>query len=251
MADGMPMKNALITGGSRGIGAAICRVLAEADYNVYINYRAHDADARALRDAICSSGGRAQLLPFDVSNQASIVDALQSGSVSSLDVLVNNAGILRDNLLLGTSDKDWEDVISTNFLGMLNTFKSCLTALRSAPEATVVNIASISGFRGGKGQCSYAASKAMVIEWTRQMALQFGEESMRFFSISPGPVVTEVLRGTPFYQNPKARGKIPLNRFAEPDEIGQLVLYLLNDGGGLQNGFNWIADGGFTLSPKA
>lgn len=246
----MSERTALVTGGSRGIGAATCRSLAAAGYHVYVNYRSHPEEAAAVVEGIRADGGRAEAIQFDVASADSLKRALQEAPITRLDVLVNNAGILKDNLVAATPEQDWKNVIATNFLGMVHTLTAALPLLQGASGPTVVNMASISGFRGGKGQSSYATSKAMVIEWTRQLAWQHRESAMRFFAVSPGPVATEMVKRAPFYQDPHVRKMVPVNRFAEPEEIGQLVRFLVEQRGIVRSGYNWVADGGFTLAVK-
>lgn len=243
-------KTALVTGGSRGIGAAVCRSLAAAGYHVYVNYRSHPEEAAAVVGSIHAGGGSAEEIQFDVASADSLERALQAVSIARFDVLVNNAGILKDNLVAATSEQDWKSVIQTNFVGMVHTLKAALPFLQRASQPTVVNMASISGFRGGKGQSSYATSKAMVIEWTRQLARQYRESAIRFLAVSPGPVATEMVKRAPFYQDPHVRKMVPVNRFAEPEEIGRLVRFLVEQQGVVRSGYNWVADGGFTLAVK-
>ena len=242
---------ALVTGGGSGIGAAICRKLASDGYFVYLNCRRVNNQVSELADEIRSAGGRCRIIEFDVTNRSEILQALQNGFTHSrLDALINNAGVLKDNLIYQIEAEDWNKIIQTNFFGAFSVFRLLEDKLLNADRARVVSIASISGMRPRKGQLPYAVSKAMLIEWTRKMSAHTGSESARFFAVSPGPVTTRLIMNTPWYKDRKSAQRIPLGRYAEATEIASLVSYLLTDTCCIKNGSNIVIDGGFMQTAK-
>ena len=244
----MTTEYSLVTGAERGIGAAIAHKLAAAGHFVLVNHRGTGELAEQVVASIRERGGQARSLRFDVCKPDSIAQALAEAKVEKLRVLVNNAGILRDNLLVATPSADFRSVLATNFAGMVETFRVCRPLLRAG---CVVNMSSISGLRGGRGQCSYASSKALVWAWTAELARQYGASGMRFYCVSPGPVATDMVKSSPIYQRSEAHKAIPVQRFGEPDEIADLVVRLSDAKSDLWNGCNWVVDGGFTLSMKS
>ncbi len=242
---------ALVTGASRGIGAAIAEELAAAGFRVLINYSRDEAGAEGVLARIKDAGGEAQLLRCSVTEEAALRLAIGAAGFSRLDLLVNNAGILRDELVVQAEQEMWRRVVLTNFIGSLTAYRASERGLRESDDPRVISMASISAFAGGKGQSSYAASKAMLLEWSKQMAAKREETGITFAAVSPGPVLTEMVRSTPFYSDPKAKNIIPMRRFGEPQDIAKIVRFLAEAPATLVNGCNWVADGGFTLSPKA
>lgn len=245
-------KTALVTGGSRGIGTALCRVLAASGQRVLINYKDGESAAARVRQDILDTGGQADIVRFDVSDRESVVRGLDEIGSPGIDLLVNNAGILRDSLVSSLAMEDWRRVIETNFLGALNVYAATEHLLANSVAPTIVNIASIAGFAGGKGQAAYATSKAMLIAWTESLAQMAQREGskLRAFAIAPGAVATDMVRNSPIYNDPRVLGSIPSNRFANPDEMGDLLSFIVTNRSVLANGSMWVADGGFTLSPK-
>jgi 3-oxoacyl-[acyl-carrier protein] reductase len=242
---------ALVTGASRGIGAAIAEELAAADYHVLINFSRDGAGAESVLRRIQDAGGDAELFRCSVTDEAAVRQAIRTANISRLDLLVNNAGILHDSLIIQAEPEMWRSVIVTNFIGSLTMYRATECILRESDDARVTSIASISAFAGGKGQSSYAASKAMLLEWSNQMAMQREETGITFTTLSPGPVLTEMVRSAAFYSDPKAKNIIPMRRFGEPLDIAKIVRFIAEAPAALINGCNWIADGGFTLSPKS
>jgi len=240
------MKTALVTGGTRGIGAAISRELAAQGWSVLVNARQETDELRELVSGIVASGGACRQILFDVKDAQGAAVALDS--VGSLDLLVNNAGILRDNLLVQIPDSDWLEVLETNIHGPVRLYSILREKLLSSPEPVVVGMASISGVRPREGQGAYAVSKAMLVRWTAEMASI--EPRIRFHAVSPGPVATEMIRSAPWYKQPGAFDRIPLKRFAEPEEIAEIVAMLAGDGALLASGGNLVVDGGFIQTTR-
>lgn len=246
----MENKNVLITGGSRGIGAAISRRFAKENFYVYINYKNDFSGAEKTAKDILEAGGQCEIIQFDVSNPLDIANKIKKLNLQKLDVLVNNAGISIDNLIFDLSLDDIERTIDTNFLAALSVFNSCNEMLKKNC-GTVISIGSIAGAKGKVGQAIYAVSKAMIIEWTACMAELEKDSGLKFYCISPGPVLTKLVRSTPWARDPKAKKRIPMNRFIEPAEIGEIAVSLIRDQSVIKNGSNLFYDGGFLQTVKS
>ncbi len=242
------MKTALVTGGSRGIGAALCYQFALKGYHVLINGRHQSESSDRLISHILQQGGSAELLEFDVADPTSIEQAKNRLNNRPIDVLINNAGILKDNLLPAIEFEDWQQILGTNFWGCLNVYQTFKANLKLAAQPVVINMGSISGVRPRAGQGAYAVSKSMVIEWTRKMAEQ--DTDIAFYSISPGPVATDMIKTAPWYNNPRAFDRIPMKRFAETEEIADLALMLSQSLAAPRSGSNLIIDGGFSQTTQ-
>lgn len=243
----MSQSVALVTGSSRGIGATIAKMLGKEKYFVYLNVRQINDQVSDTLRIIRENGGDGEILTFDLSDPQSIAESFQKFKHTQLDLLINNAGTLKDNLIPAVEPEDWDLVLDTNFFGAVTLFE--LYKEKLADSATIINMGSISGVKPRAGQGAYAVSKAMIIEWTRQLALQY-DKGWRFYAISPGPVATDMIKQAPWYTKPGAFDRIPLRRFAEPEEIAELVLTLSDKNSPFQSGENFIIDGGFTLTAK-
>jgi 3-oxoacyl-[acyl-carrier protein] reductase len=241
---------ALVTGGGRGIGSSISVRLAREGFFVYVNFRNDLAGATQTANTIINCGGRCEIIRFDVSDPTSVQTAIRKLELPKLDILVNNAGISIDSLIFDLTAEAIEQVINTNFFGACSVFNSCREKLKAA-RGTIVSIGSIAGAKGRVGQAIYAVSKAMIIEWTARMAELEKDSHMKFYCVSPGPVLTKMVRSTPWARDPKAKDRLPMKRFIEPDEIGDIVFSLVQSGAVLRNGSNVFYDGGFLQTVKA
>ena len=244
----MDRKVALVTGGARGIGAAICEKLASIGYYVYVNHRSDKPENYRLLKNIRSSGGKADLIYFDITRTEDIQAALECFNEKKLDLLVFNAGMLKDELIYKIDLDTWHKVLDTNYFGSVQLFELFKEKLHKADSPIVVSISSISGIKPRVGQAAYAVSKSMMIEWTRRMAAS-QENKINFYCISPGPVNTELLKKTKWANRDGALKRIPLGRFIEPEEIAVIVC-LLNKNNFVKNGFNIIYDAGFINTVK-
>jgi len=238
------MKTALVTGGSRGIGAAVSRQLAEVGYRVFINCRAATPEALALVEAIQRAGGAAELAIGDVRRPCELAALLPRAGCKTLDILVNNAGIVRDALVPETSLDDWNDTLATNFWAAVELFRECSPMLLHADCGVVISLGSVSGIRPRKGHGAYCVSKAMLIEWTHQRANAPAHRSLQFFCLSPGPTETSMIMSADWYKAPDAPKRVPLGRFASPAEIAEWVVFLGQHPNTLANGTNIVVDGG-------
>ena len=225
------LDNALVTGASRGIGAAIAAGLASAGYRVFVNYRADESGARDVVARIEAAGGLAVPIQADVGVRAE-VDAMFASieaSAGFVHCLVNNAGITRDGALMLMTDDDWDAVLRTNLDGVRLCSQLALRGMMHLGGGTITNIVSPSGMRGQSGQCNYSASKGGVIAFTKALAREMGRYAIRVNAVCPGMVET---RMSAAYMQRDAKlllKQIPLGRFGTPDEVAPLVRFLASD----------------------
>ena len=224
------MKYALITGGSGGIGSAICIRLASMEFNVIIHYNSNKEAAQKTLDIIKAAGGDGELIQFDVTNKMAINNALDSWKKNHPDeyisVLVNNAGSSRDMLMIWMEDNDWNSVIDTNLNSFFNTTSSLLKDMVLNKWGRIINIVSLSGVKGLPGQTNYSAAKAGVIGATKALAQEVGKKKITVNAIAPGYISTEM---TQELDEKQLKKLIPLNRFGKPDEVAELVAFLASD----------------------
>lgn len=221
---------ALVTGGSRGIGRAICLKLAQAGYPVIINYKSNEAEARHTLELIISKGGEAELLPFDVSVKEETEKALESWARTHQEAyiacLVNNAGIRRDNLLVFMSDSEWKDVLETNLGSFFYVTRKLVKDMMVNKYGRIVNVVSLSGIKGLPGQTNYSAAKAGVIGATKALAQEVGRKNVTVNAVAPGFIRTEMTKDL---DEKEYKALIPLNRFGEPEEVAEVVAFLASD----------------------
>ncbi|MCU0370546.1 MAG: 3-oxoacyl-[acyl-carrier-protein] reductase [Bacteroidales bacterium] len=223
-------KYALVTGGSRGIGRAVCLKLAESGYPVIINYKFNEAEARQTLEQIKAKGGEAELLQFDVSSRDETERALDNWTGSHpgsyIACLVNNAGIRRDNLLVFMSDTEWKDVLETNLAGFFHTTRKLVKDMMVNKYGRIVNVVSLSGIKGLPGQTNYSAAKAGVIGATKALAQEVGKKNITVNAVAPGFIRTDMTKDIDESQH---KALIPLNRFGEPEEVAEAVAFLASD----------------------
>jgi len=242
-------KNALITGASRGIGAEIARVLADYGVKVWINYRSNAELADKLKDEIEANGGNAAVIGFDVSDEKAFVDAIKTivDSDGELSYLVNNAGITNDKLAMRMSVEDFKKVIDAN---LTSTFVGCREALKVMSKkrfGSVVNIASIVAEMGNLGQANYVASKGGIIAMTKTFALEGAARNIRFNSVTPGFIDTDMTKNLNEKVKEEMLKRIPLKRFASPKEVANAVAFLLSDEASYITGETLKVNGGMYM----
>lgn len=224
------MKFALVTGGSRGIGRAVSLRLAKAGYTVIINYQSNEQAAQETLQAIQSQGGQAELLRFDVCNPESVQSALESWQSSHpedyIDVLVNNAGIRRDNLLVWMEPDDFEAVLRTNLFSFYHVTRPLLTPMIRHKHGRIINIASLSGITGLPGQCNYAAAKGGLIAATKSLAKEVAKKNVTVNAVAPGFIKTDMTDGL---EEAELKKTVPMNRFGSAEEVAALVAFLASD----------------------
>jgi 3-oxoacyl-[acyl-carrier protein] reductase len=242
-------KVALVTGGSRGIGASICRELGAAGASVAVNYARDAAAAAAVCDEIQAAGGTAQAVQGDVSTAegaAALVAAVESG-IGPIEILVNNAGITRDDLIMRLSEEDWRDVIDTNLGGAFFTCRALSRPMLKRRSGTIVNISSIVGVRGNAGQTNYAASKAGLIGLTKALAKELGGRGIRVNAIAPGYIATELTDALPDAARDAILANTPLGRLGEPSDVARAVRFLCSDAAAFITGDVLAVDGGLGI----
>jgi 3-oxoacyl-[acyl-carrier protein] reductase len=224
-------KNVLITGASKGIGAAIAQTLGAMGLKVWINYRSKPEVADALKKSIEDAGGKAAVIGFDVTDEAAFIDGIKAiqESDGSLDYLVNNAGITNDKLAIRMKTDDFTSVLDAN---LTSAFIGCREALKLMSKqrfGAIVNIASIVGETGNAGQVNYTASKGGMIAMTKSFAQEGAARGVRFNALTPGFIATEMTDKLSDEIKESYTSKIPLKRFGEPSDIAQAVAFLLSD----------------------
>ena len=224
-------KNVLVTGSSRGIGAEIAKSLAGFGLKVWVNYRSGEAEAKAVQAEIKAAGGEAEVIGFDVSDEAAFVAAIKEivSADGELSYLVNNAGITNDKLAMRMKADDFMSVIDAN---LKSTFIGCREAVKVMSKkrfGSVVNIASIVGETGNAGQTNYTASKGGTIAMTKSFAIEAAPRGIRFNNITPGFIATEMTAVLKDEVKDAFTARIPLSRFGEPKEVAEAVAFLLSD----------------------
>lgn len=221
------MNYALVTGGSRGIGRAVCVKLASEGFHVIVNYVSNEAKAQETLGLINQAGGEGSLLKFDVSNLQETADALSQWKDAHkgeyISVVVNNAGIRKDNLLALMDENDWYAVLGTTLNGFYNVTKQLIQPMMRKKFGRVINLASISGVIGLPGQTNYSASKGGIIAATKALAKEVAPKGVTVNAIAPGFINTDMVDGLDMEALVKT---IPAGRFGNPEEVAELVAFL-------------------------
>jgi len=220
---------ALVTGASRGIGAAIAEALARAGHPVILNYRAGEDAARAVAARIEAAGGKAELLRFDVADAAATAAALEpllADGQAPIGVLVNNAGVVRDAAFPALDPGAWESVTRTTLDGFYNVTRPLVMPMVRRRWGRIVNISSVAGVTGNRGQVNYAAAKAGLIGATKSLAQELASRNVTVNAVAPGLIETDMIAGAPVEELLK---RIPAKRLGKPEEVAALVAFLASD----------------------
>ena len=224
------MKYALVTGGSGEIGKAICEKLAEMSYHVLINYNSNKEHALNTLTAVVDKGGNGEIIQFDVANRQAVKNSIDTWKANHPDayisVLVNNAGINKDNLMLWMENEEWDSVINTNLNGFFNVTSGLLKDMALNKFGRIINVVSLSGLKGLPGQTNYSAAKAGIIGATKALAQEMGRKKVTVNAVAPGYIRSEMTKELDEKQLKKL---IPINRFGYAEEVADLVAFLASE----------------------
>jgi len=239
------MKYALVTGGSRGIGRAICIKMADMGYHVLINYKGNEEAAKATLQAITDKGGNAELLKFDVANREEIKNILgnwiEKNPDKTIDILVNNAGIKEDGLMIFMKDEQWDSVLRTNLDGFFYVTRLVLHGMLLRKYGRIVNVVSLSGLKGMAGQTNYSAAKAGIIGATKALAQEVGRKGITVNAVAPGFIKTDMTEGL---DEKQLQTMIPIKRFGTSEEVAHAVGFLASPEAGYITGHVLSINGG-------
>lgn len=242
-------KVALVTGGSRGIGRAVALKLAENGADVAINYAGNTAAAEEVKAAIEKLGRKAMLVQGSVADTDG-VQALVNQVVKELgrlDILINNAGITRDGLLMRMKEADWDAVLETNLKGVFNCSKAVMRTMMKQKSGRIVNMASVVGEMGNAGQANYAAAKAGVIGFTKSLAKEVASRGITVNAVAPGFIATDMTKVLTDDQKAEMARSIPLGRAGQPEDVANAVLFLASEGAAYITGQVLNVDGGMVM----
>ncbi len=221
-------KRALVTGGSRGIGAAICVALARMGADVFINFAGNQEAAESVADAVRDAGASAVLLQFDVADSAAAKQAIK-GAIKehgAFHILVNNAGITRDGLLARMKEADWDRVIDVNLKGAFNCTQAVTMAMMKERWGRIINISSVVGTMGNPGQANYAATKAGIEGFTKSIAREMASRGITANAVAPGFIETDMTAELPEKLKEQLLSEIPVGRMGTPEDVAAAVAFL-------------------------
>lgn len=240
---------ALVTGGGRGIGRAIAVKLARGGARVALSYRANDEAAAETARLVQEAGAQCEVFKSDVASSED-VDALVKGVnevYGSVEILVNNAGTTRDNIMMRMKEAQFDEVVETNLKGTYLCTRAVLRGMVRARWGRIINVSSVVGLIGNAGQANYAASKAGIIGFTKSVAREVGNRGITANAVAPGYIKTELTAGLPEEITERVLGQVPVGRLGEPEEVAEVVAFLAGDGAAYVTGQTLAVDGGMVM----
>ena len=241
-------KIALVTGASRGIGQAIALDLAKNGATV-IGTATSDKGAQAISDYLAEAGLKGEGRCLNVTDKTQIKTVVEevSQTFGVPTILVNNAGITRDNLLMRMKDEEWEEIIETNLSSVYRMSKACLRGMMKARQGAIINIASVVGAMGNAGQTNYAAAKAGIMGFSKSLAREVGARGITVNTVAPGFIATDMTNALPEAQKEALTQQIPLQRLGQPEDIARMVTFLASEGGAYITGQTLHVNGGMYM----
>jgi 3-oxoacyl-[acyl-carrier protein] reductase len=246
---GFAGKVIVVTGGSRGIGRAIVELFAAEGADVTFFYQSQRAAADAVVEACRATGGKVNAMQVDIRDSAACRDAAEAiaDAKGRIDVLVNNAGVIRDNLLVGLEDDDIHTVLDVNVAGVFNVTRAIAPFMIAKRAGRIVNLSSVSGIKGGRGQTNYAASKGAIDGLTRALAAELAPRRITVNAVAPGVIETEMSEAVRDLAGDEIKGRILMKRFGQPREIANAVWFLASNLAEYVTGQVLYVDGGFKM----
>lgn len=234
----MKLKYAIVTGGSRGIGSAICKKIAEdTDYHILINYQSNKDAALATLEEVRKAGGNGEIIQFDVANHQEVTEVLtrwqENNPDAVVEVIVNNAGITKDGLFMWMPQQDWNDVINTSLNGFFNVTNFFIQKLLRNKYGRIINMVSVSGVKGTPGQTNYSAAKGALVGATKALAQEVAKRNITVNAVAPGFIKTDM---TSELNESELVKLVPANRFGEAEEVADLVSFLVSKKSGYITG---------------